>query len=131
MVNSGDTDVTPTALVSLRATASEDTPINGYNEVDFILPSGQIGGRSFAVQLFHESTGRRNRHTDTFIGSFGKYTTTDTTVQFQLSPPQVTIKKDETWLLVLYAIETPHATSSPSPTATPSSAPSPSPSASP
>lgn len=120
--------VATTPLVALRATASGDISIHGDAAIDFILPTGQIGGRSFAVQLFHETTGRRNRRTDTFLGSYSKSTTDNTTLHFAMSPPQVTMKKGETWLLVLYASETPSASASPSPSASPSASPSPAPS---
>jgi len=129
MVNPSDKSVSTTALIALRATTSQDVPLHGSSSVDFILPQGQIGGRGFAVQLFRETPTRHNRPTDTYVGSYSSSTTNGTTLHFEITPPQVvTMKRGETWLLVLYASELPSATASPSAAAsrTPSTAPSPS-----
>lgn len=128
MVNPPSTAVSTTALIALRASVSEDTAFHGSASVDFILPSGQMGGRAFAVQLFHETVERRNRHNDTFVGSYSRSTVNGTTLSFAIAPPQVTVKQGETWLLVLYASDMPSASASPSPAASPSATPSTAPS---
>ncbi len=125
MVNPDTKAVATEALIALRVTANADVTLSGKTSVDFILPQGQMGGRSFALQLFHETNGRHGRHSDTFIGSYSKATATDTTLHYEVTPPQVTTKRGETWLLVLYANEQPSATVSPTTSPTPTASASP------
>lgn len=115
MVSPNTKSVATTALIALRVTTNADVALNGTASADFILPQGQVGGRGFAVQLFHETTARRNRHTDTFVGSYAKSTVSGTTLHFAITPPQVTSKRGETWLFVLYGDELPSASAPPSP----------------
>ena len=130
MVNNTTKSVATEALIALRVTANTDITLNGTESVDFILPQGQIGGRSFALQLFRETVAHR-RHADTFVGSYTNATASGTTLHYQVTPPQVTTKRGETWLFVLYANEQPSATPTPSTSASPTASPSPSPSPSP
>ena len=124
--------VATVALVALRLHTDADVTLAGDVTADFTLPKEQIGGRGFAVQLYHESTGKKHKVTDTFFGSYAKSKLNDTTLTFELTAPSLQIKKDETWLLVLYGDELPSASTSPShsPSASPSASPSGSPSAS-
>lgn len=127
MVNPATHAVATTALIALRVTTSADLLLAGTADADFILPQDQIGGRSFAVQLFRETAELHGRRRDTFVGSYSKSTLDANAVRFTIVPPHVTIKRGETWLFVLYADERPSSTASPAP----SPSPSPSPSASP
>lgn len=127
--------VSTTALVALRTSMNQDTAFHGSASIEFMLPQDQIGARTFAVELFHETLERHNRRNDAFIGSYSRATINGSTVTFSITPPQVTTKQGETWLLVLYASDMPSATASPhaSPSASPgaTSSPAPSPSTSP
>lgn len=128
MANPSAHAVVTTALIALRASVNQDTSLHGGASIAFILPDGQLGGRSFALQLFQETTQRHNRHSDAFIGSYSKSTIDGTTLNFAIAPPQFTIKQGETWLLVLYASDIPSASASPQASASPSTGPSPTPS---
>jgi hypothetical protein len=116
--------VATVALVALRLRTDADVTLAGKALIDFTLPQEQLGGRGFAVQLYHESVSRRKTN-DRFIGSYSKSNLQGTTLQFQLTTPTLQIKKDETWLLVLYGDELPSATSSPKPSPSSSSSPKP------
>ncbi|HEY9085363.1 MAG TPA: hypothetical protein VIN40_05440 [Candidatus Tyrphobacter sp.] len=139
MVNANQRSVSTTALIALRITTNADIALSGTASADFILPQGQVGGRGFAVQLFHETAAPHNRHTDTFIGSYSKSSIAGTTLHFTITPPHVTSKRGETWLFVLYASELPSAGApaspgtsvSPAASASPSITPSASPSTQP
>jgi hypothetical protein len=128
--------VATVALVSLRLRTDADVTLTGKVLVDYTLPKEQIGGRGFAVQLYHEDV-KKKKTTDTFFGSYAKSKLEGTTLHFELDSPPLQIKKDETWLLVLYGDELPSASASPktspsgSPSASPSGSPTGSPSASP
>ena len=124
--------VATVALIALRLRTDADVTLAGDVTADFTLPKEQIGGRGFAVQLYRESVGKKRKVTDTFFGSYAKSKLNDTTLTFDLTAPSLQIKKDETWLLVLYGDELPSASTSPSssPSASPSASPSGSPSAS-
>jgi hypothetical protein len=126
MVDPNAHSVSTTPLIALRVTTNTDVALNGVASADFILPQGQVGGRGFAVQLFHETTARHNRRTDTFIGSYAKSTVSGTTLHFAITPPQVTSKRGETWLFVLYGDELPASSAPASPGASPSPSTSPS-----
>jgi hypothetical protein len=129
MEHPGEHTSPSTALVALRMTTNQDVVLKGTESADFIIPSTQMSGRKFAVQLFHEWTGRRRAKVDTFIGSYADSTFMKDALHFTIAAPQVTVKKGETWLFVLYAGEKP--TPSPSPSPKPSPTPSPKPSSSP
>jgi hypothetical protein len=116
------------ALVTLRLRTDTDVTLTGTAAADFTLPQEQIGGRGFAVQLYHEVVTHRKTN-DRFVGSYAKSKVNGTTLSFELPTPSLQIKKNETWLLVLYGDELPSATTSPKPS--PSSSPRPTPSASP
>jgi hypothetical protein len=128
--------VATVALVSLRLRTDADVTLTGKVLVDYTLPKEQVGGRGFAVQLYHEDV-KKKKTTDTFFGSYAKSKLEGTTLHFELDSPPLQIKKDETWLLVLYGDELPSASASPktspsgSPSASPSGSPTGSPSASP
>lgn len=113
--------VATVALVAVRMTVDNDVVLQGKTTADFTLPKEQIGGRGFAVQLYHEVVEKRKR-TDTFFGSYSKSKLEGTTLHFELTVPELPIKKGETWMLVLYGDELPQ--SSPSTSASSSAAPS-------
>ena len=100
------------ALVSLRLRTDADVTLAGKVLVDYTLPKEQIGGRGFAVQLYHEDV-KKKKTTDTFFGSYAKSKLEGTTLHFELDSPPLQIKKDETWLVVLYGDELPSASASP------------------
>jgi hypothetical protein len=124
--------VATVALVALRLRTDADVTLAGNVTADFTLPKEQLGGRGFAVQLYHEDI-KKKKVSDTFLGSYAKSKLTGTTLTFQVGAPSLQIKKDETWLIVLYGDELPSSSTSPSasPSASPSGSASGSPSASP
>ena len=73
---------------------------------DFTLPQEQIGGRMFAVQLFHETSSKK-KVTDSYVGSYIESKIEGDTVSFGLDVPKFQIKKDEVWLIVLYGEDIP------------------------
>jgi hypothetical protein len=123
--------VATVALIALRLHTDTDVTLAGKAIADFTLPKEQLGGRGFAAQLYHEAT-HKGKTSDTFIGSYANSKIDGTTLHFELPTPPLPIKKDETWLLVLYGDELPSASASPrvSPSASPSLSPSASPSSS-
>ncbi len=133
--------VATVALVALRLRTDADVTLTGKVLADYTLPQAQVGGRGFAVQLYHEDVSKKHKVTDTFFGSYAKSKLEGTTLHFELDSPPLQIKKDETWLLVLYGDELPSASASPksspsesasaSPNSSASASPSGSPSASP
>jgi hypothetical protein len=125
--------VATVALVSLRLRTDTDVTLTGKVLADYTLPKEQLGGRGFAVQLYHEDVSKKHKTTDTFMGSYAKSKLEGTTLHFELDSPPLQIKKDETWLLVLYGDEVPSASASPktSPSGSPSASPSGSAAASP
>ena len=132
MVNPDPKALATTALVALRMHADATIIIDGTAIAAFTLPKDQIGGRSYAIQLYQETT-RKKHHDDKFVGTFSDSTLDGTTLRFVFTPPKLQIKKDEVWLFVLYSGETPRASAipggAPSAGAPPSSAvPSPTPS---
>jgi hypothetical protein len=124
--------VATVALVALRLHTDADVTIAGDVTADFTLPKEQLGGRGFAVQLYHEEVSKKHKVTDTFFGSYAKSKLVGNSLTFDLNAPALQVKKDETWLIVLYGDELPSASTSPStsPSSSPSAAPSGSPSAS-
>lgn len=138
MVNPDPKAVATVALITLRLRTDADVTLAGKMNIDYTLPKEQVGGRGFAVQLYHEGT-KKKKTTETFFGSYAKSKLDGTTLHFELDAPALQVKKDEVWLLVLYGDEMPSASASPaassgasgSPSASPSGSPSGSPSASP
>ena len=113
MTNGDPKAVSTTALVSLRVRTSADVEIQGNASADFTLPKEQIGGRIYAVQLYHENLGRKNKVTDTFFGAYSRSKITGNILRFEFSTPKIDIKKNETWLFVLYGAEDPSASGAP------------------
>jgi len=120
-------------LMAVRLKADGDVTLDGHARAVFTLPKEQIGGRGFAVQLFQEFIGRKNKHEDHFFGSFNNSKLSADTLTFEMDIPQLPVKKGEIWMLVLYGDELPSASGSPSakPSASASASPSGSPSAAP
>jgi hypothetical protein len=118
--------VATVALVALRLHTDADVTIAGDVTANFTLPQSQVGGRGFAVQLYHEDVSKKHKVTDTFFGSYAKSKLVGNSLTFDLNAPALQVKKDETWLLVLYGDELPSASTSPSasPSGSPSAAPS-------
>ncbi|MHB8147719.1 MAG: hypothetical protein ACYDGM_10740 [Vulcanimicrobiaceae bacterium] len=128
MVNPDPKAVATEALLAVRLHADADVALHGLASADFTLPKAQIGGRGFAIQVFHEAIGHHKKITETFLGSYAKSTLKGTTLHFALALPQITVKKDEVWLFVLYGDDRPSASGSPSaaPSASPSASSAPS-----
>ena len=131
MENPDPKAVATIALVTLRLHTDADVTLAGKMTIDYTLPKEQIGGRGFAVQLYHEGT-KKKKTTETFFGSYSESKLTGTTLHFEINAPALQVKKDEVWLLVLYGDELPSASASPaaSSSASPSASPNGSPSAS-
>lgn len=130
MVNPDPKAVATIALMQIRLKTDADEILQGKAIADFTLPKEQIGGRGFAIQLFHEYMKKKKR-TDDFVGNFAdSKLDKDNMLRFQLTMPKIQVKKDETWLLVLYGDELPSASPSASPDASASASPSASPTAS-
>lgn len=128
-MNGADDKRPSTALVTVRMSVNADEIISGRAEADFTLPSDQIvKDRGFAIQLFHETTGKHNKHTDTFVGSYANFDVDakTATLHFTMDSPPLQVKKNETWLFVLYAdkLATPSPNASPTDNASPSPTPS-------
>ncbi|MDP9025053.1 MAG: hypothetical protein M3N13_06760, partial [Candidatus Eremiobacteraeota bacterium] len=102
------------SLVTLRLTTSSDVTLSGHASVQFTLPKEQIGGRGFAIQLFHETMGKKNKRSDQFIGTYSQSNLKENMLVFSFNAPKIAVKKGETWLIALYGDELP-AAASPSP----------------
>lgn len=113
MVNPDPKAVATIPLMTVRLHTDDDVTLAGNMMIDFTLPKEQIGGRGFAVQLFHEGN-KKKKTTETFIGSYAKSNLTGQTLHFEITAPALQVKKDEVWLLVLYGDELPSASASPS-----------------
>jgi hypothetical protein len=125
MVNPDEKAVATVALMQIRLKTDADEVLQGKAIAEFTLPKEQIGGRGFAVQLFRESV-KKKKTTDDFIGTYAdSKLLQDTTLRFQLMMPKLQVKKDETWLLVLYGDEMPSASGSPGASASPNASTSP------
>jgi len=111
--------VATVALVAVRLHTDADVTLKGRAIAEFTLPKEQIGGRGFAVQLYHEQENKHKR-TDTFFGSYGKSSLNGNTLRFELDVPELPVKKGEIWMLVLYGDELPQASPSSSAAASPS-----------
>jgi hypothetical protein len=128
-MNGADDKKPSTALVAVRMSVNADEVIVGRGQADFTLPSDQITkGRGFAIQLFHETTGKHNKRTDKFVGSYSDFDANakTNTLHFSFDSPPLQVKKNETWLFVLYAdkLATPSPNASPTDNASPSPTPS-------
>ncbi len=125
MVNPDPKAVATVPLVALRLTTTGDVLINGNTSARFTLPKEQVGGRGFAIQLFREAVKKKGKRTDDFIGSYKQSKLSGNTLVFTFNAPKIQVKKDETWLVVLYGDELPSASTSPGSSASPSSSASP------
>ncbi len=115
MENPDPKAVATVALMTVSLHAGGDIILQGKAIADFTLPKEQIGGRGFALQLFRQSVKHR-KTIDTFVGSYNKSDYHGkNTLRFQIDMPKFQVKKDETWLLVLYGDEMPSASASPKP----------------
>ncbi len=121
MVNQKPGALPTTALFLARMVMSDDFNLNGWATATFTLPKEQIGGRGFALQLFRE-TGNHHKTVDTPIANFNQSTIKGDTLTFQFAEPATTVKKHETWVIVLYGDDIP---ASPVPSGSPSASPSP------
>ncbi|HZT11402.1 MAG TPA: hypothetical protein VFA29_01230 [Candidatus Baltobacteraceae bacterium] len=122
-------DVVPLMMVTMT-TNNGDFPLSGWAAADFTLPKEMVEGRGFALQLFQQTTSHRRTHYNA-IWTFDKSILTDTTLTFNFQPPSMTIAKNSTYVLVLYADDKAQVTPTPVPTATRSAAPSSAPSSAP
>lgn len=128
MVNPDPKAIATLALVALTLSPTADITINGRSTAIFTLPKEQIGGRGFAIQFYQQSV-RHKKTERTFFGSYNVSTIKDDSLTFSYTVPKFTIKKGETWLVVLYGDEKPSASAGPS--SSPAASVSPSPSANP
>lgn len=103
--------VATVALAAVRLHTDADVTLKGKAIAEFTLPKEQIGGRGFAVQLYHEQENKHKR-TDTFFGSYGKSSLSGNTLRFVLDVPELPVKKGEIWMLVLYGDEMPQVSPS-------------------
>ncbi len=112
--------VTPLMMVAL--TPSADYALDGRVLASFTLPSSQIDGRGFAVQLFKKIVSHKST-TYRALWTFNKSSRQKNDLFFSLTPPKYTIAKGTTYAIVLYGDTLP---ASPSPSPTPLSTVSPS-----
>lgn len=112
MINPDPKAVATVPLMEVRLKTDADEILQGKAIAEFTLPKEQIGGRGFAVQLFHESV-KKKKTTDDFMGTYSQSKLDKETLRFELAMPKLQVKKDETWLLVLYGDELPSASASP------------------
>lgn len=135
MQNPSDTALSTTPILALRLKADATIVLDGTAIAEFTLPQDQIGNRTYAVQLYKETQGKKGKHADTYVGGFDESTLDGNKLRFVFTPPKLQIKKDEVWLFVLYAAEVPSASGepsgSPSGSASPAGSASPSPSPAP
>lgn len=124
MINPDPKAVATVALMEVRLKTDTDEVLEGKASAEFTLPKEQIGGRGFALQLFHEYEKKKKR-TDDFVGTYSQSKLKDQTLRFELTMPKIQVKKDETWLLVLYGDELPSASASPDASASPNASSSP------
>ncbi len=124
MINPDPKAVATVALMEIRLKTDTDEVLQGKAIAEFTLPQEQIGGRGFAVQLFHETV-KKKKTSDDFMGTYSQSKLDKDTLRFQLTMPKIQVKKDETWLLVLYGDELPSASASPAASASPNASTSP------
>ncbi len=109
------------ALMTVTITTSADFPLDGLAIASFTLPKDQIPGRGFALQLFLQ---RMQGKTKTYapVLSLDKSSLQKTMLIFGFTPPKITVQKNNTYVLALYATEIAGASALPSttPSATPS-----------
>lgn len=118
MENPDPKAVATVALMSVRVHTDADVILEGKTIAEFTLPKEQIGGRGFAVQLFRVSTSKK-KTSDIFVGSYSESKLDKNTLRFQLTMPKFQVKKDETWMLVLYGDELPEASGAPKSSSSP------------
>jgi len=106
--------VTPLMMVEL--TPGSDYTLNGRAVARFTLPSSQIDGRGFALQVFNKTVVRSNPSYRA-LWSFNKSSRKENDLTFAFSSPKYTISKGTTYVVVLYGDDEP-ASPTPSPTAT-------------
>ena len=119
MVNPNPKALATIPLVALKVTATDDITLSGHQSLVFTLPKDQIGGRGFAIQLFRETVGKKNKRNDQFVGTYSQSKLNDATLTFSFLAPKLTAKKGETWLIVLYGDELPSSSSSPAASSSP------------
>ena len=124
MANPNPKAVATVPLVALRLNTTGDVLIDGNASARFTLPKEQIGGRGFAIQLFHETVKKKTKHDD-FIGSYKQSHLSGNELIFTFKAPKLQVNKGDTWLVVLYGDELPAASGSPSASASPGSSASP------
>ena len=109
-------------LMTVTINTSADFPLDGLAIASFTLPKEQITtGRGFALQLFLQ---RMQGKTKTYapVLSLDKSSLQKNMLIFGFTPPKITVAKNNTYVLALYATEigspsTPAV--APSPTTTP------------
>ena len=131
MVNPDPKAVATVALVALRLKTTSDIILQGNSSARFTLPKEQVGGRGFAIQLFHETVKKKNKVSDNFVGSYKESKLDGSTLIFSFKAPKIQVKKDETWLVVLYGDELPSSSASPQASGSPAASTSPAASAAP
>ncbi len=116
------------ALMTVTITTSADFPLDGLAIASFTLPKDQIPGRGFALQLFLQ---RMQGKTKTYapVLSLDKSSLQKNMLIFGFTPPKITVQKNNTYVLVLYATDI--ASASANPSAAPANSASPSPTISP
>jgi hypothetical protein len=122
-----------TPMVAMRLQSDTNFALNGYATVNYTMPQAQFLGRSFAIQLYSESS-LRGQRADQYLATYTKSTNTNAnnTVQFSFPMPKLTVPRGQVWLLALYGMQFPPGmTPSPSPSPSASSSSSPAPSGSP
>ncbi len=118
-----------TPMVALRLQSDTSFALNGYASISYTMPQQQVIGRSFAIQLYSESS-LSGQRTDQILATYTKSTVSNNnTIQFSFPMPKLTVPRGQVWLLALYGMQFPPGMT-PSPSASPSSSASASPSAS-
>lgn len=130
MINPDPKAVATVPLMQVRLKTDADEVLQGKAIAEFTLPKEQVGGRGFALQLFHESV-KKKKTTDDFMGTYSESKLDKQTLRFTLTMPKMQVKKDETWMLVLYGDELPSSSASPGASASPNASASPAASPSP
>ncbi|HEV2260716.1 MAG TPA: hypothetical protein VGR69_00275 [Candidatus Rubrimentiphilum sp.] len=107
------------ALMTVALSTSADFPLDGAAIAQFTLPKEQIGGRGFALQLFVQ---RVQGKTKSFapVLSLDKASLQKNVLTFGFIPPKITVAKNTTYILALYATDLakstpPPASASPKP----------------
>jgi len=128
MYHTPQNTINVTPLIMAHLTPSVDFVLDGEAVAQFTLPPDQVQHRGFAVQLFQETTDKKNKTYYRPIWTFDNSTLKNDTLTFDFTPPKMTIPKGTTYVLVLFG-DTKKET--PAPSGSPSASPSGSPSAAP